>query len=80
MSEMHQLRESVYTITLYSNVNRGQPGKSQNEGAIVQQRKTPSTTNSRLASVKAHEITLALITAAVDQRASAIEAISQILD
>ena len=35
MSEMHQLRECVYTITLYSNVNRGQPGKSQNEGAIV---------------------------------------------
>ena len=35
MSEMHQLRECVYTIALYSNVNRGQPGKSQNEGAIV---------------------------------------------
>ena len=35
MSEMHQLRQCVYTVTLSSNVNRGQPGKSQNEGAIV---------------------------------------------
>lgn len=35
MAETHQPRPCVYTVILYSKVNRGQPGESQNEGTIV---------------------------------------------
>lgn len=56
-------------------------GKSQNEGVIVEQRKTPSATNDLLlASVQAHEITLVIITAAADQTALAVQGISQLLE
>lgn len=80
MSAMHQVGQCVHTVTLSSKVNRGQPGKSQNEGTIVEQRETPSTASDLLlASVQVHEITLVIMTAAMDPTASAVLGNSQIL-
>lgn len=78
MCEMHQVRQCH--LPKSTEDNPGNPGKSPNEDAIVQQRRTPSTTNdSLLASAQAHEMTLVKMTAAVGPTAWAVLGVSQIL-